>query len=343
MLKQLLAARNLPPLQSREAMLETLQTQIYGRIPPVPEALTFRVEKNIIPNFCAGKAELSKVEASFTVNGRSASFPFFTALPTDGKKHPFFVLMNFRDAIPDRYLPTEELIDNGFAVISAYYKDVTSDDGDWDNGISAALCKNTPRQPEDPGKIAMWAWALHRMLDYAYTRDDVLDLDGSIVCGHSRLGKTALLAAATDERFRFAYSNDSGCTGAAISRGKTGETIQDICTRFPYWFCENYKTYMGNEDKLSCDQHFLAASIAPRKVLIGSGSEDHWADPNSEFLCCVAAGPAFANGFVGPDRLPEVGEAFLDGDIGYHLRKGLHYFSRADWLRLIEFVHRHQN
>lgn len=342
MTERLLKERNLPPLQSRETMLEILQTQVYGWMPPKPETLTFRVERNILPNFCAGKAELSQVEASFTVNGRAAKFPFFVTLPTDGEKHPFFVLLNFRDTIPDQYLPSEELIDNGFAVISAYYKDVTSDDDDWKNGISAALCGNVPRQQEAPGKIAMWAWALHRMLDYAQSLDAVLDLDSAIVCGHSRLGKTALLAAATDERFQFAYSNDAGCSGAALSRGKTGETIRKICDRFPYWFCENYKKYIDKEDTMPFDQHFLAASIAPRKVLIGSGSEDLWADPKSEYLCCLAASHAFVKGFTGPKRLPEVGEAFLEGDIGYHLRKGPHYFGRADWHRLIEFVNKHR-
>lgn len=139
----------------------------------------------------------------------------------------------------------------------------------------------------------MWAWAAQRVLDYAQTLDELLDLDCAIVCGHSRLGKTALLAAATDKRFAFAYSNDSGCSGAAITREKQGENVKDICERFPYWFCENYKLYIDNEQNMPFDQHYLLASIAPRKVLVGSAAEDIWADPISEFLCCVAAGSVF--------------------------------------------------
>jgi len=90
------------------------------------------------------------------------------------------------------------------------------------------------------------------------------------------------------------------------------------------------------------DQHFLVASIAPRFVLVGSATEDQWADPVSELLCCVAAGTAFPGGFCHPDRMPEVGEAWLEGGLGYHLRKGQHYFSRRDWQRLIQFVNLHR-
>ena len=184
----------------------------------------------------------------------------------------------------------------------------------------------------------MWAWAAHRVMDYAETLGDILDMNASVVCGHSRLGKTALFAAAADERFKFAYSNDSGCSGASITRDKRGERVSDICRNFPFWFCENYKKYAGNEHGMPFDQHYLLACIAPRRVLIGSASEDIWADPYAEFLCCAAASDAFKNGFVHGGELPKTNDEFFDGDIGYHLREGLHYFSREDWNRLIKFI-----
>ena len=136
-------------------------------------------------------------------------------------------------------MPTEELVDNGFAVLSFCYKDVTSDDGDITDGLAGVLYEDGKRGPTDAGKIAMWAWAAHRVLDLA-ENFEALDMTRAIVCGHSRLGKTALLAGATDERVFVAHSNDSGCSGAAITRDKDGEKVSDITTRFPYWFCENY-------------------------------------------------------------------------------------------------------
>lgn len=311
-------------------------------MPPTPEKISFEVEEDCVKNFCAGNAVLNRVTATVTLNGKDFSFPFYCTLPTEKGKHPFFIHINFRDDNPDRYMPTEELIDNGFAVLSFCYKDVTSDDGDFTNGLAGILFENGKRNDTDPGKISMWAWAAHRVMDYAETLGDVLDLDCGIVCGHSRLGKTALLTAATDSRFAFSYSNNSGCSGDALARGTTGETVEQIVKRFPFWFCENYKKYVNNESEMPFDQHFLLASISPRYVCVGSASEDWWADNNSQFLTCVAASDSFEKGFICEDRLPEIDDVYFEGSIGFHKRKGLHYFSRKDWQRLIEFVKLHR-
>lgn len=340
MLKKMLQERNLPPLQSRTRMLEILQDQMYGYIPAKPESLSFEAVGKVSPNFCAGKARGDKMIAHCVIGGKEFSFPFSCVVPLDGEKHPFFVHINFRPDVPDRYMPTEELVDNGYAVLSFNYNDVTQDNGDFTDGLAGILFENGQRNPSDPGKIALWAWAAQRLMDFAETLSDELDLTKGIVCGHSRLGKTALLTAATDERFAIGYSNDSGCSGAAISRGKEGETVEKICNKFPYWFCENYHQHRGNEQDMPFDQHYLLASIAPRPVLVGSASEDAWADPISEQLSCLAAAPAFDGDFQ-CDRRAQIGDAFLDGKVGYHLRKGLHYFSRTDWLRLMEFAAKH--
>ena len=333
MLKEMLELRNLPPLKEKAEMLDVLQREEYGYLPPKPDRVDFYVQENIIRNFCAGNAVCNKVTAFCEMGDKRFAFPFYASMPTDGKKHPFFVHINFRSNIPDAYMPVEELIDGGFAVLSFCYEDVTSDSKDFTNGLAGVLYEKGKRGAHDAGKLALWAWAAQRVMDWAERQQDALDLTHAVVCGHSRLGKTALLAAATDERFTHCYSNDSGSCGAAIARGKTGETVEQICARFPYWFCEKFNDYRNREDAMPFDQHYLAACIAPRKLLIGSAAEDAWADPMSELLCCLAASPAFEKGFV-----LEQGAPCLQGDIGYHLRAGTHYFSRQDWHRLMEFV-----
>lgn len=341
MLRQQLDERKLPALKTKEEMLDILLREEYGYMPPEPERMTFKEKDNYITNFCAGKAISRKVEISMELSGKEFTFPFYVSIPNKVGKHPFFICINFRDCVPDRYIPVEEIIDNGFAVISFCYKDITGDNGDFTNGLAGILYEDGKRGKSDAGKIAMWAWAAQRVMDYAQTLD-CLDFDYSIVCGHSRLGKTALLAAATDERFKFAYSNDSGCSGAAISRGKDGENIEDICKVFPYWFCENYLKYVNREYEMPFDQHYLLASIAPRYVYIASAEEDTWADPISEMLACCAVSETYEKygkkGFVCEDRLPQAGDEFHEGCIGHHLRAGKHYFSREDWIKVMKFI-----
>ena len=341
MLKEMLEQRGVPELLSREEMLDVMQKEVYGYLPKKPDGLTWKVQNNYIGAFCAGKASAQRIELTAQIGDKTFTFPFVAVIPTKEGPHPFFVHINFRPNVPDRYMSSEEIVDSGFACLSFCYQDVTSDDGDFTNGLAGVLYENGERKPNDAGKIAMWAWAAQRVMDYA-EQEPRLDKSCAIVCGHSRLGKTALFCGATDERFKFAYSNDSGCSGAAITRDKVGESVEAITRVFPYWFCESYKKYASKEHDMPFDQHYLIASVAPRYAYVASSFEDKWADPDSEMLACVAASSAYEKqglvGFICDDRLPEIGDIYHEGNIGYHLRAGLHYFSREDWNKAIMFI-----
>lgn len=345
MIQDMIQKLQLPPLLSRKEMLEILAGEEYGRMPAAPDAMTWTVEENCYNNFCAGKARLSKVHLTCTIGEKTFTFPFYCSIPTAPGKHPFFIHVNFRDAVPDLYMPTEEIIDSGFAVLSFCHNDVTKDNSDFTDGLAGIFYPDGQRKADDPGKISLWAWAAHRVLDYAATLEN-LDMNCAAVCGHSRLGKTALWAAANDERFRFVYSNDSGCSGAAISRDKAGEQVWQIYQQFPFWFCENYKKYAEDLNAMAFDQHYLLACCAPRFVFVGSAEDDEWAGPLSEFLCCSAASPAWEAaglpGFRCEDRMARAGDFFPDGTVGYHMRSGPHYFSRLDWQQCITFINKHR-
>ena len=352
MLQELLQKRNLPDIWSKDAnnwdlrrgeIKELLQREVYGYLPEAPQKISFvpLPGEPTDANFCAGKASVCRILLKAELNGKSFSFPFCAVIPRNKNDLPFFVHINFRDRVPDKYMPTEEIVDNGFAVFSFCYLDVTTDDGDFDNGLAGVIFQGQPRGKHDCGKIAMWAWAACRVMDYCQTLD-CLDLNRGAVVGHSRLGKTALFAGMMDERFSCAISNDSGCTGAALTRGKNGEQVADITKNFPFWFAPNYLQYSDNEVAMPFDQHFLLAACAPRAVYVASAAEDDWADPNSEYLSCCAAGAVYEQlgmqGFVHPNRLPHCGDVFHDGTIGYHLRSGLHYLSREDWNNYFRFL-----
>ena len=346
-LKQLIDDRKLPPLKSREEMLDILQREEYGYLPPKPDSLRFaETTEYLASSLCEGKAVSKKVDVTVSLYGSEFTFPLYMIVPNKAGRFPFFVCINFQkdSTVFDRMIPTDEIINQGFGILTFGYQDITEDNNDFTDGLAGVIYKNKERGGSDPSKIAMWAWAAHRALDYAETQDK-LDMNCAIVCGHSRLGKTALLAGATDERFKYVHSNDSGACGAALSRGKIGER-QAVMARVMRWYCNNFAKYKNEEVVAEFDQHYLLASIAPRYVYVASAYEDTWADPDSEFLSCVAASEAFETygkkGLVCEDRLPEIGDEYHEGTIGYHLRSGIHYFGRTDWMKLIKFIIKHE-
>ncbi|MCI5652371.1 MAG: hypothetical protein MR295_09105 [Ruminococcus bromii] len=337
---------NLPRFDavSPEEAKRLLCTCEYGFPPAQPDAVTF-TETAADDTFCAGKAVLHRITAEVRQNGKLFSFPFHFVCPKRGNPVPAVVFINFTPAVPDAYLPSEELCDLGIAVASFGYTDVSPDNDDFAS-MAGSLLEIDRSAPYAPGKIAIWAWAARIVMDYVQTRPEV-DLQNVAVAGHSRLGKTALFAAAFDERFQFAYANESGCAGAALFRGKTGETAKDIHRVFPFWFCPNFANYTETDDALPFDQHFLLSLIAPRNVYVSSAAEDLWADPKAELAACIAASPAFERlgltGFVFDGAEAAPGTVLHAGNIGYHIRNGSHYMSREDWQNFVAYLKKHIN
>jgi len=326
----------------RTELLEILREQEYGVSPSAPKIVNGEIEnRNLI--VCSGHAVLERIRISFETEKGPFSFPINLFLPVEENPVPVFILLNFRPDTYDMYYPVEEIIDNGFALAVIHYKDVTSDTPDMADGLSGMY----DRTVYSWGKIGMWAFSASRVLDYLYTRPEI-DIANAAVIGHSRLGKTALWCAAQDERFRFGISNDSGSGGAAYNRSKVegNEWIKDSILYAPYWYCDQYRSWIGCEQEMPFDQHFLLAAIAPRFVCVGSAEKDLWAGPVQEQDSCIGASPAWElqglPGFVGSYAPAAVGDDFSDGSIGYHLRSGIHFLGRSDWLSYIAFIKKHQ-
>jgi hypothetical protein len=189
------------------------------------------------------------------------------------------------------------------------------------------------------------------MIDYLVTDTDI-DKRRIAVVGHSRNGKTALLAAAFDDRIAMAIPTQAGCGGTAPSRvapelaalqknGRpTAETVAVINKSFPHWFCGNFKAFNEAPEKLPFDQHELIALCAPRPVLVSNATEDQWANPAGQFAMLRAADPIYrlvSKEGCESETMPATG-ALLNSRLGYYIRPGKHSMTSADWKIWLDYA-----
>ena len=74
-----------------------------------------------------------------------------------------------------------------------------------------------------------------------------------ITYGHSRFGKTALIAAAYDARIDSVIAHQSGTGGASLLlKDKYGESIAQITQSYPHWFALRNLPSYGEETQAPC-------------------------------------------------------------------------------------------
>ncbi len=216
--------------------------------------------------------------------------------------------------------PIDAALDAGWAVATVAQSDLDPDDPE--DAARAGRLRDT-FAPDVPaahawGTVAAWAWGLSRVIDALETRSE-LDLDRIHTFGHSRRGKTALWAAANDDRVAGVWAHQSGIVGAALNRGSTGETVAAINALFPHWFAPQFHAFAHAEDRLPVDQHLLLALVAPRRVVLTDGDEDAWANPSGAEEAADLARPVFTMFGAAPDALQ------------WSLRPGGHEMRADDW------------
>ena len=155
-----------------------------------------------------------------------------------------------------------------------------------------------------------WAWGYARCVD-ALEKLGYIDMDNIAFCGHSRGGKTALLAGVLDERAAIVNPNESGAGGAGCYRLELAavdegghlchnEKLADLLRNFPFWFSPEMAPYVGREEELPFDEHFLKALVAPRILLETDAASDIWANPVGSWQTALAAKEAFR--FLGKEE-----------------------------------------
>ena len=176
------------------------------------------------------------------------------------------------------------------------------------------------------GAVAAWAWGYHRCIDVLETLEQI-DTSKIAITGHSRGGKAALLAGATDPRVALTNANNSGCCGAGSHRcfGKGSERLADIIKNLGYWFGPQLADYVERDHELPFDQHELMATVAPRALLTTEALGDLWANPQGTMQNHRAAREVYD---------------FLNADdrIAIHYRQGEHAHKLEDFMTLLDFI-----
>ena len=287
---------------------------------PVVVFLNYRGNHEYVPDLCATptKGWVRNSTANFIVDHQASEL-------TRGKH------TNPEDAT---YFPLAELIDRGYAVLTACYADVCPDPtwGEPDQeklayegevSLFALWGRRDPKRTDNPTALGAWAWTLSRGLDWAETDPD-LDVSRSIVTGCSRLGKAALLAGARDERFAVVAPVQTGGGGCPLLKRNYGENAKLMNTAFKHWYCEAFRKYSDNEKAMPFDQHLLLAAVAPRKLLV-SGFDVPMYDTKGEELAVEAARPVWT-------------KAGRKNAIGYRHRGGRHGIAVDDWRAILDFA-----
>lgn len=361
---------------------------MYGPIPPTPAKLDFKSQV-VDTKFLDGKATLKLVTISIP-GSDVPKIDLLVVTPNARKPAPVFLALNFcgNHAIhPDSRIPLahswlgnnckgcennhatdaargaqagdwplEKIIERGYALATFANADVDSDRADISDGVYAWLAKEhtgsaTNSLTHDRGCIAGWAWGFQRCVDYLVTDPDI-DKSRISAVGHSRNGKTALLAAAFDERIALAIPHQAGCGGTAPSRvnakmgalqtnGRpTAETVTVINKSFPHWFNAEFKKFGDTPERLPFDQHELVALMAPRPVLLSNAEGDQWANPSGQFEVLKAAEPVYRlldAGGVGAKEMPPMNK-LVDTKLGYYIRPGKHSMTSDDWMVFLNFA-----
>ena len=332
----------------REEILDIFQREMYGQMPPACPIFLETVEDGPDPERAAGRR---LVRMTFRQDGSGPRINWLILTPAEASGPvPAVMMLNFYGndmVLTDQQfpVPAEEILSRGYAYVTACYEDISPDPDDlqdpeeqraqartgiyelWDRDIST-------------GSIMAWAWSLCRGMDML-ERDSRIDASRVLLTGCSRLGKTALLAGAFDERFAVVVPVQTGGGGAPLSKRNFGEYVSSEVEHFGYWWCRDFAKWAEAEKDMPFDQHMLLACIAPRPLLI-EGFNNPWFDARGEFLALKAASPVWE--FLGAGALPDVdfphsSETQAIGPVlGYVKRKGAHGIDSFDWKCMLDFA-----
>ncbi len=357
-------------LEKRKLYLSQLERTIYGKFPDALSAVILS-STDIKPDEMANaNIELFNLEIRNGHSNQSGNLDFIIVSPKNASPNtPLILTQNFcpnHNVVPDAAIPVPEGLrinceSEGFFsslmyhffgryIVSPPFQDILSDG--YAIGImhppqfvadNAAIARRqldsyfSDFRPEDrPGALITWAalsTEVAKLMSDSY---------GTIITyGHSRYGKTALLAAAYSEFIDGAIAHQSGTAGASLFKGKPGETLKDIIKGYPHWLGANAADYADNPYDLPLDQHYLLALLAPKPVLLGNARRDVWSDPEGAFRSAIAASKTYEQAAGRGMSAKKLNDFIPSDDLSFWIRPGTHGVVEEDWPAFLKFLRAH--
>lgn len=326
----------------QQEIVDLLERDAFG-IPSVgrPANLSFNVTDTGTAN-SGGTRMICTI--SYSGPGGSNSLQVLLWLPPGASASnpvPCVIMNNHRSAPnpsspSSSFYPVSTILARGYATM--HIDNRNTDPDSWSDFFSNGVHKvfdpqGGVRDPHAWGTLRAWAWGISRGIDWLETIP-AIDINRIATTGHSRSGKTALIAAAFDERVSLAIPNNAGTFGPSIARTIDKVSTGSANTSFPHWMNNHYKRYSQEPYMMDFDHHWLVACVAPRRVYIGCSSGDTTEDVYSSFNSAVEAGPVYdllGLSGLGTTTYPAPSVPIQTGSLAYHVKTASHSMNTIDW------------
>lgn len=343
------------------ASFAALETEIYGKFTP-PTAFNLTSSEVLTTDWLNGKATVEQrvytvshgqspqhIEIIFVTPTKFPDAPLIlsqnfssnrSVIATDGDSplpgkargmgllEPVFTYFFGRHIVEP---PLEDIVDRGYGFVAIHPPDYIADRAERG---TAQLDSIFGEKLDRPGALTIWASLTTALAEELKTETPSRPL---IAYGHSRYGKTALLAAAYGNAVDAAVSHQSGTAGASLIRDKTGESIKDLIRGYPHWLTPSASDFAENPRTLPSDSHALLAVIAPKPILLGNARRDVWSDPEGAYQAAKWASQNTSQRFSA-QRLDDFKPA---DDIAIWTRPGTHGVVKEDWPAFLAFMDAH--
>jgi hypothetical protein len=199
-----------------------------------------------------------------------------------------------------------------------------------------SICVRSKARSNEWGAIGM-GLGLSRAMDYFETRQTLTEncLTGASgwarqYCGRCQGQRFAMVT--------LVYRVE----GAALSRRNLEKLLHILLIHRATFISlpQTITVLVTKVDQLPVDGQYVSL-IAPRPLLLQTGSTDYWSDPKGEFLAALAAEPVYKLfGKKGPGTavFPAAGDTALLNTLGYYMHDGPHGVLPSDYDVFITYI-----